>query len=476
MKMSDSLMTNDFTRSLICGLCMKKSAYVCPRCGINYCSLNCYRDERHKNCSESFYQDCCIQSLRSTFASQSERSSMTEILKRESSAMSEIPHLTDVDTKGNNEQISDEDDESDNGDDDDIQKRFKDLNLNDDNISAEVIWSRLTLKEKRDFNRFIESSNIIHFIPTWTPWWLEKKPVVTEVNQQQKNDTVKKSTLTSKKSLDQLLPSGILPHQSVGFVLADVLLGYAFIMRFYNGDCGQLIDDTVNLLCNIIKSFTPISQSKRQTPSDHPLKKDCNDDSVEGEEQRKKTRIIKPQTNSSYNIIAYNCINDVLSTIQYKLMEANLPCHPSIMILLLEDISHILGNIAYCTRALQELHTLVLKFRKMLRESSDDDSTAESILSKVNTAHRKLVFLQACLDDKNQMARRWQTLVLPRLWSEISTELIQRIHDMKDFNDAGRRQDSKSAGPNWRNMIRNSNSCDNNNTDRVLIEPVNTDS
>ncbi|VDP99281.1 unnamed protein product [Trichobilharzia regenti] len=367
--MSDSLMTNDFTRSLICGLCMKKSAYVCPRCGINYCSLNCYRDERHKNCSESFYQDCCIQSLRSTFASQSERSSMTEILKRESSAMSEIPHLTDVDTKGNNEQISDEDDESCS-----IAVRlqsvtvivFKDLNLNDDNISAEVIWSRLTLKEKRDFNRFIESN--------------------------------------------------------------------------------------------------------------HPLKKDCNDDSVEGEEQRKKTRIIKPQTNSSYNIIAYNCINDVLSTIQYKLMEANLPCHPSIMILLLEDISHILGNIAYCTRALQELHTLVLKFRKMLRESSDDDSTAESILSKVNTAHRKLVFLQACLDDKNQMARRWQTLVLPRLWSEISTELIQRIHDMKDFNDAGRRQDSKSAGPNWRNMIRNSNSCDNNNTDRVLIEPVNTDS
>ncbi|CAH8834849.1 unnamed protein product [Trichobilharzia szidati] len=438
-KMSDSLVTNDFTRSLICGLCMKKSAYVCPRCGINYCSLNCYRDERHKNCSESFYQDCCIQSLRSTFASQSERSSMTEILKRESSAMSEIPHLTDVDTKGNNnEQISDEDDESDDGDDDDdddIQSRFKDLNLNNDDISAEVIWSRLTLKEKRDFNRFIESSNIVHFIPTWTPWWLEKRPVVTEVSQQ-KNAAVNnnnKSTLTSKKSLDQLLPSGISPHQSVGFVLADVLLGYAFIMRFYNGDCAQLIDDAVNILCNIIKSFTPISQSKRQTPSAHP----CNDDSVEEEQWNKKTRIIKkPQANSSNSIIAYNCISDVLSTIQYKLMESSLPCHPSIMIILLEDISHILGNIAHCKRALQELHTLVLNFRKMLRENSA--SATESILSRVNTAHRKLVFLQACLDEKNQVARRWQTLVLPKLWSEISTELIQRIHEAKDFSDASK--------------------------------------
>ena len=29
--------------------------YHCPRCGVHYCSLVCYKDSKHESCSEAFY-------------------------------------------------------------------------------------------------------------------------------------------------------------------------------------------------------------------------------------------------------------------------------------------------------------------------------------------------------------------------------------------------------------------------------------
>lgn len=30
--------------------------YSCPRCNIKYCSLDCYRSQAHRQCSEAFYK------------------------------------------------------------------------------------------------------------------------------------------------------------------------------------------------------------------------------------------------------------------------------------------------------------------------------------------------------------------------------------------------------------------------------------
>lgn len=85
----------EFTKSQLCNFCLQKSAYVCPRCGINYCSLICYRDKKHELCTEAFYKDCCIESLKGVYAMNTEKEKMVEILKRESEA---VNNLDAVDT------------------------------------------------------------------------------------------------------------------------------------------------------------------------------------------------------------------------------------------------------------------------------------------------------------------------------------------------------------------------------------------
>ncbi|CAB3403007.1 unnamed protein product [Caenorhabditis bovis] len=42
-----------------CAICAieKKELYTCPRCSIQYCSIKCYRNEKHSQCSEMFYQE-----------------------------------------------------------------------------------------------------------------------------------------------------------------------------------------------------------------------------------------------------------------------------------------------------------------------------------------------------------------------------------------------------------------------------------
>ncbi|KHJ91410.1 ribosomal protein L21, partial [Oesophagostomum dentatum] len=48
-----------------CDFCSteRREQYKCPRCNANYCSLRCYRCEKHSNCSESFYKECVKEQL-----------------------------------------------------------------------------------------------------------------------------------------------------------------------------------------------------------------------------------------------------------------------------------------------------------------------------------------------------------------------------------------------------------------------------
>ncbi|CAJ0598428.1 unnamed protein product [Cylicocyclus nassatus] len=48
-----------------CDFCTteRREQYKCPRCSANYCSLRCYRGEKHSKCSESFYKDCLKEHL-----------------------------------------------------------------------------------------------------------------------------------------------------------------------------------------------------------------------------------------------------------------------------------------------------------------------------------------------------------------------------------------------------------------------------
>lgn len=52
-------------RDELCRFCEKQIAqYSCPRCNSLYCSLTCYKSERHRGCTESFYKHNVEQELK----------------------------------------------------------------------------------------------------------------------------------------------------------------------------------------------------------------------------------------------------------------------------------------------------------------------------------------------------------------------------------------------------------------------------
>ncbi|GHJ85112.1 hypothetical protein NliqN6_1514 [Naganishia liquefaciens] len=67
-----------------CGICGKKqSKYVCPRCNVFYCSLDCFRDEKHVQCSEPFYSSAIREAIQLDSASSAEeKRKMMEMLAR----------------------------------------------------------------------------------------------------------------------------------------------------------------------------------------------------------------------------------------------------------------------------------------------------------------------------------------------------------------------------------------------------------
>ncbi|WVQ81383.1 hypothetical protein IAT38_003507 [Cryptococcus sp. DSM 104549] len=68
----------------VCGICRKQdSKYTCPRCNVAYCSLACFRDEAHAQCSEPFYKATVLDSISSDpKVGMTEKKNMMEMLRR----------------------------------------------------------------------------------------------------------------------------------------------------------------------------------------------------------------------------------------------------------------------------------------------------------------------------------------------------------------------------------------------------------
>ena len=56
--------TSDTDCPSVCPLCLKQpSKYTCPRCNTRYCSVDCYKSEKHRDCSEIFYKHCFMEGI-----------------------------------------------------------------------------------------------------------------------------------------------------------------------------------------------------------------------------------------------------------------------------------------------------------------------------------------------------------------------------------------------------------------------------
>lgn len=133
----------------ICFFChCKFSKYTCPRCTASYCSISCYKSEKHMQCSEDFYRKNVMEEISNRVKDPEDVQNvlrMLENVERQDQGLEEeydAPPLED---------------------------RFANINLS--TADVDDIWNALTPDERREFETSVQAGSLSHLIEQWTPWW-----------------------------------------------------------------------------------------------------------------------------------------------------------------------------------------------------------------------------------------------------------------------------------------------------------------
>uniref|UniRef100_A0A183AXY8 Origin recognition complex subunit 3 n=1 Tax=Echinostoma caproni TaxID=27848 RepID=A0A183AXY8_9TREM len=314
------------------------------------------------------------------------------------------------------------------------------LNIESDNVDADAIWARMTLRERRDFHRFLTSGAVASYLPVWEPWWLHSKANIEVIPSQSEAGIAK---ITSKRNtpmpLKKIYPSGKLPHKSVSFVLTEVILVHTFLCRLYNGDCLDLMHEYLMRLHQLAPSLC--SLSGRSVPKRH---------SATGEDSKNRTIVLTPS--SARPAPGYTNLSQVLGALQLRMSNFRLPCSPQVLIVLLGDLHAVLSNDDHLFRLFAELLDLVRSARKQLQFEDDDEAPISQ--SQIQAMYKKLQFLQACINPSDPDAQLWRKSVLTTLKSQTTMELCRHVSDFNPDRVVPKDPCSPAAGPNWRHMIR----------------------
>ncbi|XP_059490313.1 zinc finger HIT domain-containing protein 2 [Neocloeon triangulifer] len=211
----------------LCTLCGSvPGKYVCPRCNAFYCSLDCYRSEKHAQCSEQFYKEC-IQEEMAVDADPADAKSMQEILCRLQEHESRGIE-TGLLAKDKEEDESEADSDDLQSEPDDLASRLAGIDLND----PDSIWQKLSEEEKAEFQNLVSSGDATKIVPTWDPWWNYKAALVQEV---ESSDKFKKHCPRINQKIPALKDVSKV-NPAVAFGIANVIYSYATITRYFQGD------------------------------------------------------------------------------------------------------------------------------------------------------------------------------------------------------------------------------------------------
>ncbi|XP_017299546.1 zinc finger HIT domain-containing protein 2-like isoform X2 [Diaphorina citri] len=205
-----------------CKFCSSgNSKYLCPRCGVRYCSVPCYKSPSHLMCSEDFFKQCIQEELDSTPADPQTRKQMMEALQK--------MHETALED-GQEDELLDSDDE-----DADLATRLENIDLN----NAEAVWSLLTDAERAEFESLVSSGDVAKILPVWTPWWCTKPaPLIEEVNQPESSatqNTPEYPALVPNIPVFYLICT-VKPSPCIEFNMVNTIAAYTFTSRHYNGE------------------------------------------------------------------------------------------------------------------------------------------------------------------------------------------------------------------------------------------------
>lgn len=216
---SDETVCSDLkNRNVPCVFCLlHASKYTCPKCNANYCSVECYKSEKHLRCSESFHKSCVMEGLSDYMASPEDRHKMVETLRR----------MQDDD----DDEYLDSDDDEDEGD---LTDRMQGLDLDSD---TDKIWEKLTKAEKDEFQKMISDGQLGSLIEIWNPWWNYKDNRKVKDFEEIENKSPSQMPAINKNVLPiSVLLRNCKPSANIRYTVISVLYAYAYICRIYNGD------------------------------------------------------------------------------------------------------------------------------------------------------------------------------------------------------------------------------------------------
>ncbi|KAI8620533.1 hypothetical protein BC830DRAFT_1098716 [Chytriomyces sp. MP71] len=247
----------------LCGICGSNSAkYSCPRCLAPYCSLACYRDARHAQCSEAFYKDSIAQHLKARDSAASayfvgaEASAPTnEVAERRSAMLEMLQRFEDEAAAAEDETLRVDEDE--------VLDRLRELDL--DSMAPEAILALLPEVHRKAFEAQVTSGEILksealHEVIA-EPWWTPLSPVlVSELSAASSAPTRDVPKIPHDVTSFSSLTRGA-PHPTLPFNLVELLCVYTLVWRRFNGELEVELEDASTLalsLSLVVKDVPPV--------------------------------------------------------------------------------------------------------------------------------------------------------------------------------------------------------------------------
>ncbi|WVQ93073.1 hypothetical protein IAU59_000137 [Kwoniella sp. CBS 9459] len=228
-----------------CGICRKRdSRYTCPRCNVLYCSLECFRDESHAQCSEPFYKSTVMSSIASDpSAGLSDKKDMLDMLRRFEEAQAGGAGIGGAEGESEGGGVDDLMEqlrrlEEEEGADEELAEKLKDVDL--DNIDSNALFHLLPQTHRDAFlqalrNPDSETTKALledavsrdqdqdqdqdQAGPDVLPWWEAQEAVLAEEDEEDDENTGRIATLETAP-LPELIPDEVVeainPPSGVG--------------------------------------------------------------------------------------------------------------------------------------------------------------------------------------------------------------------------------------------------------------------
>lgn len=172
---------------------------------------------------------------------------MYQMLKRMESTQS-----TNSDFDISDEELDSDDEGAEDGA--ELSKRLEGINLDD----ADAIWAKLTVAERQEFEKIVQSDDVGSIMPTFNPWWENKvqKVLIQEINNdasgiehEYEHSVEHPMIYDSIADFDTISPKA--PAPCVEYNLINVLAAYTATVRFCMGDHMHSATEAVNYLVKI---------------------------------------------------------------------------------------------------------------------------------------------------------------------------------------------------------------------------------